>query len=101
MRSFRVVWDHAAALDVLEARAFLGVVRAATLDAELEKITERLSALPESAPPAYLRGRWSKTIRRLSLSRSPFYLFYIPDLAAEEVLMLALKHKSARPPKLL
>ena len=98
--SYRFVWDHRAALDVLNARTYLGVVRAELLDAELDVVRVRLELLPKSAPPAWLLGKWSETVRKLGLTNSPYHLYYAVDVAAEEVVALALRHERARPPKL-
>ena len=100
MKGYSFAWDPRATIDVLSARARLGVVRAAALDEELELVRERLSALPESAPRAWLRGQWSPTIRKLILSRNPYHLYYAVDVAAEEVVALALRHERQRSPKL-
>jgi plasmid stabilization system protein ParE len=100
MKPYAFVWDPRAAVEVLQARARLGVVRAATLDAELERARDRLCLLPWSAPRAWLREEWSETIRKLGLSRSPYHLYYAVDVSAEEVVALALRHEKQAEPDL-
>ena len=101
MRHFTVGWDHQAALDHLEARAFLGVARAARLDDELERVVTQLARFPESGQKMQIRrGVWSEVERKIPLSRSPYVLFYRLDLAAARVTILRLRHERARPLKL-
>lgn len=100
MRQFTVLWDQCASLDLLSARTFLGPVRAAALDEELNHLRKRLSALPEMGAPVKTRKEWSLVVRRLILSRSPYHLYYRLNLPAERVVLVALWHESRRPPRI-
>jgi plasmid stabilization system protein ParE len=101
MRSFAVTWSAAASLELLGARAYLGVVRAYALDDEVDRVTERLAALPESgAPTEPRRGQWSREIRKVVLSRNPYTLYYRLDLEAERVVIVAVRHQRRSPPRL-
>jgi len=100
MRSFAVIWDPEASLDTLSARAFLGVARAAELDEEIERIVKRLAAFPESGAPVKMRRRWSFAVRRVTLSRNPYLLFYRLDLEAQRIVIVALRHQRSRPLRL-
>ena len=100
MRDFTVAWDHLGAIEHLEARAFLGVTRAARLDEELQRVVARLAACPESGQRIQIRpGVWSDVERKIPLSRSPYVLFYRLDIDAERVTILRLRHERARPLK--
>jgi plasmid stabilization system protein ParE len=94
---YQFVWDQRAALELLAARTFLGRDRAAALDDELDVVAERLAEHPYAAPPAFLRGAWSESIRKLGLSKNPYHLYYEVDVAAEEVVVLSIRHESKRP----
>jgi len=100
MRNFTVVFNSDGTLDVISARAFLGVGRAADLDEELEQVRNRLSALPESGNPTKTRrGGWSFHVRRVVLSSVRFTLYYRLDLEAELVVISALRHQRQRQPR--
>lgn len=99
MRQFTILWDPQGSLDVLSARAFLGPVRAADLDDELEQVRERLAALPELGAPVKTRRAWSLIVRRVILGRSPYHLYYRVNLQEERVVLFALRHESRRPPR--
>ncbi len=94
------MWDRQGSLDVLDARARLGPFRAADLDAELEEVRERLAAFPDSGAEVKIRGEWSTKIRRVSLSRSPYRLFYRVNPKAERVVIFSLRHNRRRNPKM-
>lgn len=100
MRHFSVAWAPLASLDVLAARTFLGPVRAAELDEDLQRARERLSALPESGAPVKVRGKWTTTVRKVSLARSPYHLYYRVNAAAERVVIISFWHQRRRPPRL-
>jgi plasmid stabilization system protein ParE len=101
MRHFTVTWDPRASLEVLAARTYLGVVRAAALDDELVRIRERLEGLPESGKPVEKsRGTWSTEIRKVSLSQSPYQLYYRVNLEAQRVVIFCLRHEKRRPLRL-
>src|SRR5262249_4723965 len=97
MRNFTVTWDSKASLEVLAARVFLGSVRAAILDEELESIQQRPAALPESGHKVKVRGVWSARIRKVVLTCTPYRLFYDLDLAAKEIVIFRLQHQKQRP----
>lgn len=100
MRRYAVAWAPLASLDLLATRTFLGPRRGAELDEDLERVRERLSALPESGAPVKVRGKWTNQVRRISLSRSPYHLFYRVNAAAERVVIISFRHERRRPPRL-
>jgi plasmid stabilization system protein ParE len=100
MRQYTVAWDPHATLDLLRVRARLGPVRACDLDEDLEHARERLSAFPEIGAPAWLRGAWSKTVRRWIVGESGYVLFYRLIPAVEVVLVLTIRHEKQRSPRL-
>jgi plasmid stabilization system protein ParE len=99
MRCFAVLWTRRASLQVLRARTFLGPVRAADLDQELESVRERLEALPEVGAPVLRRGTWDLTLRRVILARTPFHVYYRLDIEQQNIEIVSLWHEKQRPPR--
>jgi plasmid stabilization system protein ParE len=100
MRAFTVMWDARASHELSMARAFLGPSQEAALDRDLEHARGRLSAFPWIGPPALLGGKYSKRIRRYSLLRQPFYLYYQVDQDRELIVIRSMRHHRQRSPRL-
>jgi plasmid stabilization system protein ParE len=100
VRNFDVWLDTESALDVVRARAFLGVVRAMKLDAELSRIRARLREAPESGAKVWVRGKWLDNVRRIPLSDVPYRLFYRLNLKDKRVVIFSIRHNSRRNPRM-
>jgi plasmid stabilization system protein ParE len=100
VRAFVIAWRRRASLQILEARAFVGVVRAAALDDEIEAVTRRLAACPEMGAPVRVRGAWPMTIRKVPVGRTGYDVYYRVNLKTERIVMLLFWHEARQAPKL-
>jgi plasmid stabilization system protein ParE len=97
MKRFLVLLEARATRELDRIRA---EGRAPHLDDAVGAALERLEVLPEMGPPAWLRGRWSKTIRKLSLGRTGYLLYYRVHFEAELIQVLNVWHERRRAPRL-
>jgi len=100
MSRYRVAWDTRASVELLRARARLGVAGAADLDRALEHVRELLGTFPRLGGPAWLEGRWHETVRRLIVGETGYLLFYRVFDESAVVFVLSIRHEKQRPPKL-
>lgn len=98
--TFAVLLKERARREVEEVRAFLGAARARAFDDKLAQILERLEAHPKLGGPAFLGGRWSKSVRKLIVGRTGYLLFYRVRERAALVEVLSIWHERRRPPRL-
>ncbi len=100
MRQFAILFEERATRALEKVRVDLGPVRADAFDDAMAQALERLQALPWMGPPALIRGRWSKTDRRLIVGQTGYLLFYRVHEAAELIFIVSIRHEKQRPPKL-
>jgi hypothetical protein len=55
--------------------------------------------LPESGAPVKVRGKWTTTVRKVSLARSPYHLYYRINAVAERIVIVSFWHERRRPPR--
>lgn len=83
-----------------EVRAWLGAAQARAFDDTLARVLERLEAHPKMGPPALIRGRWSRSVRKLIVGQTGYLLFYQVHARTALVEVLSLRHERQRPSRL-
>ena len=81
-------------------RAWLGAARTQAFDDALAQTLVQLEALPKMGPPALIRGRWSSRVRKLSVGRTGYLLFYSFHERAGVIEVLSLWHERRSRPSL-
>ena len=104
MRPFALVISPRATREILAAKRWryehLGAARAGELDEALAASFDRVQTFPGIGPPDWVRGRWSKTRRRLILGQTGYVLLYRVHEKAELIEVLSLRHEKQRPTRL-
>lgn len=98
--TFAVLFKERARRELEEARAWLGPARAQAFDDTLAQALVRLEAHPRIGPPALIRGRWSRRVRKLSVGETGYLLFYWVHDRASLVEVLSLWHEHRASPRL-
>lgn len=98
--TFAVLFRGRAKRELGEARAWLGSARSVAFDDALARALVLLEAHPRIGPPAFVRGRWSRTVHKLIVGETGYLLFYRVHERSQVVEVLSLWHQRRRVPRL-